>query len=131
MINHVMDDAYRAGACNIGPAELARRRRSAVALTAIALIVAGVLIASGIPAVGRVLLLPLATAAAVSWMQVIRRFCVGFGVIGIRNFGALGGEESVGDAAARAADRRTALKMIAEGSLYGLLVTVAVVLLPV
>lgn len=131
MIIHVMDDAYRAGACNIGPAELARRRRSAVALTAIALIVAGVLIASGIPAVGRVLLLPLATAAAVSWMQVIRRFCVGFGVIGIRNFGALGGGESVGDAAARAADRRTALKMIAEGSLYGLLVTVAVVLLPV
>lgn len=131
MINDVMDDAYRAGACNIGPAELARRRRSAVALTVIALIAAGALVASGIPAAGRVILLPFAAAAAVSWLQVIRRFCVGFGVIGIRNFGALGTGASVGDAAARAADRRTSLRMIAEGSLYGSLVTFAVVLVPV
>jgi hypothetical protein len=131
MINHVMDETYRAGACNIGPAEIARRRRSAIALTTFALVVAVALIASGIPVTGRVLLLPFAAGAAVTWLQVIRRFCVAFGAVGIRNFGALGTPESVGDSAARAADRRTAIRMIVEGSLYGLIITAVVMLLPV
>jgi hypothetical protein len=131
MINYVMDETARGGVCNIGPAEIARRRRSAIGLTAVALVVAVVLVASGIPVVARLLLLPFAVGAGVAWLQVFRRFCVAFGAVGVRNFGALGSVEKVADAAARAADRRVALRMIAEGSLYGMLATAVVVLLPV
>jgi hypothetical protein len=131
MISHVMDDTYRAGACNIGPAEIARRRRSALGLTAVALVVAVALVATGAPVLTRLLLLPFAAGAAIAWLQVLRRFCVAFGAVGVRNFGALGRPETVGDVAARAADRRTAIRMIVEGSLYGLVVTAAAILLPV
>lgn len=131
MINYVMDETARGGACNIGPAEISRRRRSAIALTALALLVAAALVASGAPTLARLLLLPFAAGAGVAWLQVVRRFCVAFGAVGIRNFGTLGSVEKVADAAARVADRRVALRMIAEGSLYGLLVTAVVMLLPI
>jgi hypothetical protein len=131
IIEAVMETAYRTGACNIGPAEIARRRRSAIGLTLVTILVAGVLVASDLPAFGRVLAFPFAAAAAVTSLQAIRRFCVAFGALGIRNFGALGATESVPDAAARVADRRTALRMILEGSLYGLIATAALVALPI
>ena len=125
-----MNGPYRPGACNIGPAELRRRRRSAVGVTAVALVIAFGLVANGAEPVYRVALLPFAAGAAVTWLQVIRRFCVAFGAAGVRNFGALGRTDTVTYRAARAADRRTALRMILEGSLYGLIVTAVVVLLP-
>ena len=125
-----METTYRPGACNIGSAEIARRRRSATFLAFVTLVVAGALLASGVPVLGRVLVFPFAAAAAVTWLQVARRFCVAFGALGIRNFGSLGAAESIEDAAARAADRWTALRMIAEGSLLGLIATAVVVEVP-
>ncbi len=126
-----MDHPYRPGVCNIGSAEIARRRRSAIGLTVVALVVAGALVGGGMPPAGRIILLPFAAGAAVTWLQVVRRFCVGFGAIGVRNFGPLGTEETVVDASARAADRRTAIRMIAEGLACGLIATALLALLPV
>ena len=116
---------YRPGACNIGPAEIARRRRSAIVATGVTILVAIGILVAGLPSVARLALFPFAAAAAVTWLQVIRRFCVAFGAAGIRNFGSLGSATSVEDAAARAADRRTALRMGLEGALYGAFVTLA------
>ena len=99
-------------------------------MTAFAAIVAVVLVAAHVPAVGRLAIWPFAAAAAVNWMQVVHRFCVAFGALGIENFGALGGQVPV-DPATRAADRRRALQVIAEGSVIGLAVAVALALLPV
>jgi hypothetical protein len=117
-------EAYRPGLCNIGPAEVERRRGSAVAATAMTGIVAVLILALGLPPAARIALLPFATATAITWLQVTRRFCVAFGAVGLRNFGALGGETAVADRAARTADRRTTLRMILEGLAYGALVTV-------
>ena len=122
---------YQPGACNIGPAEIARRRRAAIGATVIAAIVGVVILAAGWPLPARLGLLPFAAAAAVNWLQVTRRFCVGFGAAGILNFGDLGSTLRVDDAEARSADRRTARRMIVEGLLYGALVTLAFWLLPV
>ena len=132
MIDSVSGPAsgYQPGVCNIGPQEIARRRRSAIAATAIAVAVAVVILAVGAPSVARLALLPFVAAGAVSWLQVTRRFCVGFGAAGILNFGDLGTTLSVDDAEARAADRRTARRMILEGLLYGALVTICFWLLP-
>ena len=116
---------YRPGVCNIGPAEIGRRRRSAITATVVAAIVALAIVAAGLPAIARLVLLPFAAAAAVTWLQVTRRFCVGFGAAGILNFGSLGTTISVTDAAARAADRRTALRMVLEGLVLGAVATLA------
>lgn len=123
-------DAYRPGACNIGPFELARRRRSAVAFTLLAVVVAGVILASGLPVVARLGVFPFAAAAAITWLQVGRRFCVAFAAIGIRNFGRRSDAETIDDPEAVAADRWTALRMVIEGCLYGALVTAALLVIP-
>ena len=115
--------------CNIGPDEIARRRRSAIVLTAVAAVVAVLLVVSHLPAVARLVLLPFATGAAITWLQVVHRFCVAFGAFGIENFGRLGGEVRV-DTEQRAADRRRALQLVLEGSLIGAAVTVALMVSP-
>lgn len=126
-----MDDAYRPGVCNIGPVEIEHRRRSAIAATIALVLVSGLLLAIHLPAILRLGIWPVAAAAGVTWLQVVRRFCVGFAALGFRNFGARGDASRVGDDAALRADRRTATRMVLEGSLYGALYAVALALLPI
>jgi len=116
--------------CNIGAEEIARRRRSAIVLTIAAAVVAALLVATAAPPPARLLIWPLATAAAITWLQVVHRFCVAFGALGLENFGRLGSEVHV-DLRQRATDRRRALQLILEGSLIGLVVTLAVATIPV
>jgi hypothetical protein len=116
-------DAYRPGVCNIGPAEVKRRRRSAAFATIVTLAAAAVLVALRVPSVARLALFPFAVATAITWLQVARRFCVAFGAAGLRNFGPLGAETSVADRASRMADRRTTFRMLLEGVGWGVLVT--------
>ncbi len=87
------------------------------------------LVALHVPQPVRLLLWPLAAAAAVTWLQVVHRFCVAFGALGLENFGPLGGESHV-DPRIRAQDRRRALQLIFEGALIGLVVTFAVLAIP-
>jgi len=131
MIDCDMSVAYRPGSCNIGRAEIARRRRSAVLVTGVAAIVAAFLVLSGGPPIVRLAIFPLAAAAAVTWLQVIRRFCVAFGAAGVRNFGSLGSTERVDDPAERAAHRSVAIRMIVEGVVYGAIATAILALMPV
>jgi len=125
------DSPYRPGVCNIGPAEIGRRRRAAIATTLFAVAVAGGIVLADLPQLARLALFPFAAAASVNWLQVFRKFCVAFGAAGVLNFGALGSAAAVADAEARAADRRVALRMVLEGSAYGLLVTLGFWILPV
>ncbi|HLX35178.1 MAG TPA: hypothetical protein VKR30_08045 [Candidatus Limnocylindrales bacterium] len=115
--------------CNIGAAELSRRRVVAIVLTGATAVVAVALLAAGLPHLARIGLWPFAAGAGVSWLQVTRRFCVRFGAQGVENFGPLGAEIPV-DPAQRAADARRATLMILEGVLAGLVVTTLFVVLP-
>ena len=115
--------------CNIGQAEVAQRRRMAVALTVIGIVLAVALVALAPPHLSRLLLVPVAAAAGVTWLQVTRRFCVAVGAAGLENFGPLGTAHRVADEQA-VADRRRALQLVLEGVLAGLLVTLALVALP-
>ena len=116
--------------CNIGPEEIARRRRSAVVATVVTGLAAAVLIGVHAPPLARLVVWPLATAAAITWLQVVHRFCVAFGALGLENFGRLGQEVHV-DPGQRAVDRRQALQLVLEGALIGLIVALAVVAIPV
>lgn len=122
-------DRAAAPRCNIGPDEIARRRRSAVAASIATAIAAAALVALDVPAAVRLLLWPLATAAAITWLQVIHRFCVAFGALGLENFGRVGDQQAV-DPRIRAADRRRAFQVILEGGLIGLVVTLVVAAIP-
>lgn len=124
-------DDYRAGACNIGPAEIARRRRSGLASLAIAAIVALALVVVGAPIWMRLIVfLPLA-GGIVGLEQARRRFCAGFGMAGIRNFGPLGNPERVGDDADRARDRRSAIVLFGYSSVIAAVITLGFVALPI
>lgn len=123
--------AYQAGACNIGPAEIARRRRAGIIGIAAALALAVVLVAVDAPVWLRLLTLPPLASGIISLEQARRRFCVGFAMAGLRNFEALGRAERIEDDAARAADRRAALVMTAQGTLVAGAITALFVALAV
>jgi hypothetical protein len=116
--------------CNIGPDELARRRRSAIVFTGVAAVIAVALVASHVPPVVRLSIFPFAAGAAVTWLQVVHRFCVAFGALGVENFGRLGQEHGV-DPGQRAADRRRAAQLVLQGSLIGAVSALALAVLPV
>ena len=122
---------YRAGACNIGPEEIARRRRGGLTGVGIAVAIGIGLVAIGAPSWTRVLVFPFLAGGLVSLEQVRRRFCVGFAMAGLRNFGPLGEPDKVVDTAERAADRRAALVMTAYMSAIAAVITALFVLLPV
>jgi len=116
--------------CNIGPDEIAKRRRSAIVVSGVTAVIAAMLVALDAPVGVRLIIWPIATAAAVTWLQVAHRFCVAFGSLGLENFGRLGEQRAV-DPRTRAADRRRALQLILEGAAIGLIITLAVLALHV
>lgn len=130
-IHYVEDPGYRPGACNIGPAEVARRRAGAIASLAIAIVIAAVLLVIDAPSWVRIAVFPPLAAGLISMEQVRRRFCVGFALAGIRDFGPLGTRVSVEDDAARAADRRAALLMVAYMSALAAILTLAFIVAPI
>ena len=122
---------YRAGACNIGPEEIAQRRRVGLVFLAVAVGLAAILLLIDAPVWTRTLIWPPLAAAFTTLEQVRRRFCVAFGMAGVHNFRPqVGRTERIGDDAARATDRRTAIVMATYCSLAAAGVTALFVLLP-
>lgn len=130
-IRSLAADPYRAGACNIGPAEIARRRRAGLLGIAVAVALTAALLALDAPQILRVLVLPPLASGIISLEQARRRFCVGFAMAGLQNFSALGHQTRIEDAAARAQDRRAALVMVGQGTLVAAAISAVFVLLPV
>ena len=123
---------YRAGACNIGPEEIAQRRRMGLVFLVVAIGLAVLLLAIDAPAWMRIAVWPPLAAAFITLEQVRRRFCVAFGMAGLRNFGPeVGQAQRIEDGDARATDRRTALVMVAYCSVAAAIVTALFVALPI
>jgi len=102
---------YQPGVCNIGPAEIARRRRAGHTglLAAIGLFVA--LLAFAAPDWTRFLVAIPAIGAASGYLQAHLRFCAGFGAAGVFNLGELGPTERVANDADRGRDRMRAFQI--------------------
>jgi len=123
-------DDYRAGACNIGPAEISRRRRAGhVGLAATVALFVG-LVAIGAPQPVRLLVALPAAGAASGYLQAFLHFCAVFGSRGIYNFGSLGTTQLVTDPAARARDMFMSARIGIGSVAIGAAVGVVAALLP-
>jgi hypothetical protein len=117
---------YRAGACNIGPAEIARRRRTGHVGLALTIGLLAVLLWLDAPTWTRLILFLPAAVGAAGYLQAHFRFCADYGWRGVFNVGERAGHSrttAVADAAARRADRRRALLISAGSGVIGLAVT--------
>jgi hypothetical protein len=125
-----MTQDYVAGACNIGPAEIALRRRTGHVGLATTTVLAAALIRSDLPRPWRLTLAVPATGAAAGYLQARFRFCADFGFRGVYNFDrpARRREARVPTEQARQQDRRRALQIGAASAAIGVGVAVVALL---
>ena len=121
---------YIPGSCNIGEGEINRRRIVAAIGFVLSLSALTTFITTDVSQSARVgIFIPL-LVMSIGWVQSRKKFCLAYGFAGTFNFGTLGKISKVSDQSARAADRRTAIKIFAQSALYAFLVTALVVALP-
>ena len=123
-------DIYIPGSCNIGKGEI--RRRQVVALIGAVLsafTLAGLISTSGAPGARLGIFIPL-LVASIGWIQSRKKFCLAYGFMGTFNFGKLGQLSKVSDKSAQAADRKTALSILAQSLSLAAILTLIVYLLP-
>ena len=122
---------YQPGVCNIGPAEIARRRMAGHVGLIATLVLLAFLIVIGAPPITRLLVVLPAAVSASGYLQARLKFCAGFGSRGIFNFGSVGESAPVADAEAKAKDRRRSREISLWAFAIGGVVGVLAALLPV
>lgn len=121
---------YIPGSCNIGEGEINRRRIVAAIGFVLSLSALTTFITTDVSQSARVgIFIPL-LVMSIGWVQSRKKFCLAYGFTGTFNFGKLGQISRVADPIARAADRRTALIIFAQSTLYAAVLTALVVALP-
>ena len=124
-------DEYVPGVCNIGSAEITRRKRSGWIGVGATGILGLVLVFSHAPGVWRLSLFIPAFIAATGFLQGFMHFCAGFGMKGVFNFGTqVGRAEEVEQAEYRRKDKQKALQIVAYSVLIAIVVAIAVFVLP-
>lgn len=121
---------YIPGTCNIGEGEIKRRRMVAAIGFVLSLSALTTFITTDVPRSVRLgIFIPL-LVMTIGWVQSRKKFCLAYGFTGTFNFGKLGNISRVADPIARAADRRTAVIIFAQSTLYAAALTALVVALP-
>jgi hypothetical protein len=124
-----VSNTYIPGTCNLGKAEVRSRQIVALVGLVATLILATGLIASSAPqASGLTLFAPL-MVFAVGFIQSRRKFCLAYGLAGTFNLGKLGQISKVANPEDKAADRKTALSILAQATALALGLTGAITLL--
>jgi hypothetical protein len=122
---------YEPGVCNIGPAEIRKRRAGGyfgLVLTVLTLVA---FVIFQVPTPWRVLVAIPTGIAANGFLQAALRFCVGFGTRGLFNMEtSLGHEETVENAEFRRTDQKKALQILGISALISVAVVVIAILLP-
>ena len=122
---------YQPGVCNIGPAEIRRRRTSGYLGLVVAVIFLVAAFALSWAAPWRLLVFIPAVVSASGFLQGAFHFCVRFGTQGLFNFGELGTEESVHEAEYRRKDQRKAMQIVVLSLLIAVVVALGAFLVPV
>ena len=120
---------YISGACNIGPAEIKRRKQGAYLGGALYLIVSISLIASDASKSARLWVFLPAALFAVGYIQSKRKFCVAYGFLGIFNFEKLGKTTKIKVNQELKADRKYAIKLSVQALLIAITLTLLIILI--
>ena len=124
-----MTDQYVPGACNIGPAEIAIRRRLGHVGLAVTATLAAALLRSDLPRAWRLTLALPAAGAASGYLQARQQFCANYGFRGLYNFDTRGHEQPVPAPENQAEDRRRARQITATSAAIGVGVALAATLI--
>ncbi len=115
---------YQAGVCNIGGAEVKRRKQVAKIGATFFIITAIYLILTGANSVSAAFAFLPAMLASVGFVQSRKKFCFAFGLMGTFNFAEAGKMSKVVSKEELSADRRMALSIIAQSMGLALLATI-------
>ena len=122
--------AYIPGSCNIGKGEV--RKRQIVALVGLFFTVVTLLTFSTVDTPTEIRLgifFPL-MVASVGFVQSRSKFCLAYGFAGTFNVGKMGDIKRVASKEDRAADRKTAWKILGKSFLLAAIATAVVLVLP-
>jgi fatty acid desaturase len=122
---------YQPGVCNIGPAEIRKRRLSGYVGLAVAVVFLVVAFALGWSAWWRLLVALPVFLSAQGFLQAAFHFCVGFATRGLYNFGGLGSQETVVDAEFRRKDQRKAMLITLLAFAIAIVVAVVAFFIPI
>ena len=119
-----VQNKYIPGVCNIGPAEIKRRKQSGWLGLVLTVALGAVFIWFDTPSILWLTLFLPATASATGFLQAYMHFCAHFGLSGLFNFDKdkVGKTDSVQQAEFRAKDRRKAWQITIHSMLIGLAV---------
>ena len=121
---------YVPGTCNIGPPEIKARRNAAIIAAILGVILVVALLMLHTDKLWRLLLFIPATSFGIGFQQWYNKFCVGFGLKGVFNFGEMGKSYSVEQQEYFKKDRAKAWKMIIIGIVFGLILSITFYFLP-
>ena len=120
---------YQAGVCNIGGAEVKRRKQVAKIGATFFLVSAVYLILTGADSRSAAFALIPAMLASVGYVQSRKKFCFAFGLMGTFNFAEAGKMSKVVSKEELTADRRMALSIIAQSIGLALFTTILLALI--
>lgn len=117
-----IQNKYIPGVCNIGPAEIKRRRQSGWLGLGLTVALGAAFVWFDAASVWWLALFFPATMSATGFLQAYMHFCAHFGLSSLFNFGDVGKTDSVQQAEFRAKDKRKAWQIIVYSMLIGLAV---------
>ena len=121
--------SYTPGVCNIGPAEIARRRGVGWFGLVLTIMLLAALLGMEVEPWYRLIIFFPAFLSATGFLQAYFHFCVGFARRGLYNFGQTGNVKTVESAASQRRDRLYANKITLYAAAVALVVAGASLLL--
>ena len=120
---------YVAGACNIGPSEIKRRRQGALVGAVLFAITTLLFVITDAPTSKRLLVFIPALLFAVGMIQSRKRFCVAYGFLGVFSLEKLGATTKITINQDLQADRKYAVKLLLQSVATAAVLTALVVLI--
>ncbi len=116
---------YIPGVCNIGTAEIKKRKQAGWIGLAATIVLWGLLIYLNVAPAWRLLLFFPAMMSAIGFLQAYMHFCAYYGFTALFNYGDFGKKDTIQQAEFRVQDRRKAWQIV----IYSVLIGIAVALL--
>jgi hypothetical protein len=116
-------NSYKAGTCNIGNAEIKRRKSLGIVFLIISCVLIVILFVFSQPKFYRMLSTVPLFISALGFLQAKSKFCAYFGIIGLENFKNLGKEQKIIIAEYKRKDRMRSLKLIIQSLLISVIVS--------